>query len=852
MLKKLSQYSNTIVFQLNNKLVITDIWPEANCFSKIFSTGLHNKKFTSLLNKKQLPVFNTVVQSKHALIKPQEFLLKISSTQYEWFSIKFTKQGNNKIVSVNNIHLLKQNIQQNQEAVKIKLYKEFLDNIPVPFGISSLDFNLIFLNKKFTETYGYTIDEIKDYKKWFSKFKFESSDGEDKHDKEFYASLAKSKKNPNATLPFLYRQWYAKSGELKDIRIAFKILGNQMFGIVEDITEQQKAEAKLKENERLFKALVNNIALPVACYDSNTMQLVFINKPFTQTIGYQLNEIQEFKDWYGILFYEDKTIKHKESLLWQKAVDERKKGKTAQISQFERPIKCKNGAVKLFEVTITVNKNIVYGVFKDITKQKEMENLLKGSEHLFKNLIHNIALPVGCYDINTLDYVFVNEPFTKTLGYQLHEIKKLEEWYGIIAYENEEIKQANNLLWQKAVNERINKKNNKPAFFERPIKCKDGSIKLFEISFTVNNNLVYSIFKDITQQKEAENLLKESEQRFRTLAENMPIAIGSHDFDGNIIFFNKHFTKATGYTLKDIPTLNHWYNLTQPNPIIRNKFYTHWLLTIKKYKEGKLKKQPYIESAALCKNEKFKTFNYLFNIVKNTVYIILVDVTELKEAGKQLSESYQQLRELTNHLQKVREEERKFIAQEIHDEFGQLITGLKFDISIIKRKIEKEMPQMATELNETMQLTDRIVKTVRRISTELRPSIIDDVGLAAAIEWECKEFSKRTKIICNFSNKYKTELLSIEKKSSLFRIFQETFTNILRHSNANNVNVLIKKKKEKLILQIEDNGKGFIINPQLKTLGIIGMRERALAIGGNYSIKSQPGKGTKTYVEIPV
>ena len=230
----------------------------------------------------------------------------------------------------------------------------------------------------------------------------------------------------------------------------------------------------------------------------------------------------------------------------------------------------------------------------------------------------------------------------------------------------------------------------------------------------------------------------------------------------------------------------------------------------------------------------------------------MVDVTELKEAGKQLSESYQQLRELTNHLQKVREEERKFIAQEIHDEFGQLITGLKFDVSIIKRKIEKEMPQMATELNETMQLTDRIVKTVRRISTELRPSIIDDVGLAAAIEWECKEFSKRTKIICNFSNKYKTELLSIEKKSSLFRIFQETFTNILRHSNANNVNVLIKKKKEKLILQIEDNGKGFIINPQLKTLGIIGMRERALAIGGNYSIKSQPGKGTKTYVEIPV
>ncbi|MBS1626387.1 MAG: PAS domain S-box protein [Bacteroidetes bacterium] len=721
MLKQLSQYSNTIVFQLNNKLIITNVWPEVNCFSKTFTTGLYNKKFTSLINKKQLPLFNSFIQSKLLSQKTNEFLLKISSNQYEWFSVKYINQNHNTIISVNNIHHLKQNIQQDEEAVKIKLYKEFLDNIPVPFGISSLDYNLIFLNKKFTETYGYTINEIKDYNKWFSKFKFEGVDGEAKHDEEFYALLAKSRKSPNTTLPFLHRQWYAKSGELKDVRIAFKILGNQMFGVIEDITEQLKAEAKLKESERLFKALANNIALPVVCYDSDTMDMVFVNKPFTKTIGYNIDEIRPLKKWCKIFYYPNKEEQQKQTLIWLQAVDDKR-----------------------------------------------------------------------------------------------------------------------------------NRKTREAILLEKIINCKDGSQKLFEVSITVGNNLVYGVFKDITQQKQAQNLLKESEQRFRILAENMPIAIGSHDLEGNIIFFNKHFTKQTGYNLKDIRTLNDWYNLTQPDPSIKNRFYTHWIDTIKKYKDGKLKKQPHIESSALCKNKKFKTFNYIFNIVQNTVYVILVDITKQKEATKQLSQSHQQLRVLTNHLQKAREEERKFIAQEIHDEFGQLITGLKFDINIIKRKIEKVMPEMADTLNETMQLTDRIVKTVRRISTELRPSIIDDIGLTAAIEWECKEFTKRTKIICTFSNQCNEPSLDTEKKSSLFRIFQESLTNIIRHANATNVKVLIKKKKQKVILQIEDNGKGFTINSQIKTLGIIGMRERALAIGGNYLIKSEPGKGTQTYVEIPV
>jgi len=159
---------------------------------------------------------------------------------------------------------------------------------------------------------------------------------------------------------------------------------------------------------------------------------------------------------------------------------------------------------------------------------------------------------------------------------------------------------------------------------------------------------------------------------------------------------------------------------------------------------------------------------------------------------------------------------------------------------------------MGEKLNETIELTDRIVKTVRRISTELRPPILDDVGLAAAMEWESKEFTKRTGIKCTFSDKKQGIQLSIDKKSNLFRIFQESLTNVMRHSNATAVNVLLERRKDKIALCIEDNGKGFAINQQSKTLGLLGMRERSLALGGTYNIESQPGKGTKICVQIPI
>jgi signal transduction histidine kinase len=238
--------------------------------------------------------------------------------------------------------------------------------------------------------------------------------------------------------------------------------------------------------------------------------------------------------------------------------------------------------------------------------------------------------------------------------------------------------------------------------------------------------------------------------------------------------------------------------------------------------------------------------------VQDTVYIILVDITDLRIAEQTITQSHLQLRKLTSHLQKIREEERKFIAREIHDELGQLITALKIDIGFTNKKIKQALPQLSNRLEETMQLTDKLIKKIRRISTSLRPSLLDDIGLIAAIEWECKELQLKSGITCIFEKEEVEMSLSAEQKTNLYRIFQESITNIIRHANASFIKIKLQKKNKRIYLHVEDNGKGFDFNNQIKTLGILGMKERVTALNGEFILKTALQQGTIIVVKIPV
>ena len=218
-----------------------------------------------------------------------------------------------------------------------------------------------------------------------------------------------------------------------------------------------------------------------------------------------------------------------------------------------------------------------------------------------------------------------------------------------------------------------------------------------------------------------------------------------------------------------------------------------------------------------------------------------------------------ELSQLTAHLQTVREDERIRISREIHDELGQELTGLKMDLSWMGKKLlETSRPAAPVWLEpkiETMSsLIDRTIQTVRKISQELRPGILDTLGLDAALEWQAQEFQKRTGILCDYFSSLDGMVVERAISTEVFRIFQELLTNIARHANAKKVQVDLNRAGRQLILEVNDNGKG--ISPEevadSKALGLLGMRERAHLMGGELGIEGRPGIGTTVKLVIPL
>jgi len=236
-----------------------------------------------------------------------------------------------------------------------------------------------------------------------------------------------------------------------------------------------------------------------------------------------------------------------------------------------------------------------------------------------------------------------------------------------------------------------------------------------------------------------------------------------------------------------------------------------------------------------------------------TILSLVHDVTERRKAEETLNRSYAEIRQLTNHLQNIREEERSHIAREIHDELGQQLTVLKMDVLGLGKKLNGMDAAIHNKIGEIIDLLDRTVSSVRRISSELRPSLLYNLGLVAAIEWQLKEFEKRSGTKTVFIEPAEELKIPDPVKKGLFRIFQESLTNAGRHANAGKIIVSLEQSNGQLILTVEDNGKGFEKEKigSKRTLGILGMRERCQMMGGNYEIRSAPGKGTAVVAAVP-
>ncbi len=228
--------------------------------------------------------------------------------------------------------------------------------------------------------------------------------------------------------------------------------------------------------------------------------------------------------------------------------------------------------------------------------------------------------------------------------------------------------------------------------------------------------------------------------------------------------------------------------------------------------------------------------------------------TERQRAEMELKRSQDLFRSLSTHLQVVREEERTRIARKIHDDMGQAMTALKIDLSWLNKKLPDDQDLIREKLKSMVTLINETIETVHNVSEDLRPGILDDFGLAAAIEWQAEEFQKRTGMECRTSLPSDEFGLSKEKSTNLFRIVQESLTNVIRHANATKVEINLNEKDGILLLEIVDNGKGIaesaITNP--KSFGLIGIKERVHSLGGEVDITGIPDAGTRIKVKLPI
>ncbi len=233
--------------------------------------------------------------------------------------------------------------------------------------------------------------------------------------------------------------------------------------------------------------------------------------------------------------------------------------------------------------------------------------------------------------------------------------------------------------------------------------------------------------------------------------------------------------------------------------------------------------------------------------------LFLSDISKEKQAENRLRETLDHVRKLSSHLHNAREEERKSIAREVHDELGHALTALKMDITWLVRKVAEHDADLFERAQGMNQLIDQTISTVRRISTALHPPVLDDLGLDAALDWLARDYQDRTDIKTHLELPEHPEQIRSSRASAVFRIVQEALTNVARHARATQVGIHWSQDDHHIEVSVVDNGQGFEARPHRKPsgFGLLSMSERARDIGGELELESQPGQGTRLRLTFP-
>lgn len=478
----------------------------------------------------------------------------------------------------------------------------------------------------------------------------------------------------------------------------------------------------------------------------------------------------------------------------------------------------------------------------------QQQEALARSEILFSKLWEISVDGMRLTDENGT-IIMVNDAYCKIVELSKEEL--LYKPFSVVYHESEQ--ESVLALYQRDV---IHSKIK--THFERENTLWNGNRRWFEFSnsflnLTGEGVFTLSIIKDITKRKQSELVLTDSEEKFRMLFQNANDAVfvtqlSSNKTYGDFIEVNEVACERLGYSKEEFLKLS-------PSAIVSPQYINDFNRNTEELLKSSHVIYDLVHRAKDKKLIHVEINSHLFTYNgKPTVLSIARDITERKRVENKLRKTSERLRNLASHLQTIREEERSTIAREIHDELGQVLTALKIQVTLLSNKLRDDQQEIKNKIISVSDMIDDTVENVQRITSKLRPDILDELGLIPAIEWQAKEFEMITGITCSLTLSEAELVLEEDKSTAIFRIYQEALTNVMRHANARIVSISLQVNEDVMILKIKDNGTG--IKPEqikdFKSFGIIGMKERALIFGGEVTIEGITGKGTEVRVEMPL
>ena len=708
-------------------------------------------------------------------------------------------------------------------------FRTIIENSADAIFITNLKGKYVYVNKAATDMLGYTEEQLLGM-----DITSISVEEEIQLTLDNFSTVLKKGKS------FFELNLQKKDGQIIPVDMNAIILNNGLiYGSCRDLSERKQAEQKIKENEEIFNKLMEYSPVHIFFKDENSRfsrlsksYEKIIKKPLDEVLGKNIHEL--FPSDIDMEMVED----HKKILLNGEVVklDEKLNGRYYQTIKFP--------------INIDEKLRYIAGFNIDITDRMMIEEALHESNEFLERLFNYANAPIVVWNDKFIITRF-NSAFEALIGKTAKEVigKPIE-----VLFPPEKIESSMKLIRQAQASENL--KNE-----EIEILYSDDSVRVVLFNSAVVPGLEEESLAtiaqglDITERIKMEEAIRKSKKEFQTYFDSNSVGLSVTAFDKSWIEVNQKLCDIFGYTKAELKELN-WLELTHPDDLAENINLFNQALNgeIDNYniekrffrKDGSI---IYIAISSVCQRNNDGSVHHFLTSYN--------DITERKLAEDAILKSGEKLRALNARLESVKEEERINLSRELHDHLGQNLTGLKMEISYFANKMKKketfDRKDFLSKAPDLISLIDEMINNVRKISAELRPNVLDYLGLIPAIEWQIDELKKRNNITCMLKSDVIKIDLGVQVNSSIFRIVQEAFTNIIRHSGATKVIVSIKEENDLIKLEILDNGIGIkeedISN--IVSLGILGMKERTLQFNGKLHLENSPQGGTLLTLIIP-